>query len=394
MSMSNEPIENNAMALQTMMDLELQPLAFEDEKSITNYTKLSLSNLSSLGVSFAPVVSALQNAAHGAGAASGLYQVTIPQGTHLAQFKNGTGFLGTVLNSNNQIAGQATLTPADIEFDPMMILIAAALANINKKLDAIQELQQEMMDFLVQKEKAELRGSLIFLSDVLKDYKLNWNNDMYKNSNHVKVLDIRQAAEQKILFYRDQISSKLKKESFIHSDKDAEKQIAAIQSAFKEYQLALYMHAFSSFLDVMLVGNFASDYLNGVKKRIEEYSWQYRELYTKCYDQLEDYYGSSVQSILLKGLKKASKATGEAIAKIPVLSKGTVDEAMIDAGGKLDRIGTKRNVQHMQKLVDYQSSFVSPFVEKIETVERFYNSPIRLVFNKDTLYLDVEEEAS
>lgn len=394
MSMSNEPIENNAMALQTMMDLELQPLAFEDEKSITNYTKLSLSNLSSLGVSFAPVVSALQNAAHGAGAASGLYQVTIPQGTHLAQFKNGTGFLGTVLNSNNQIAGQATLTPADIEFDPMMILIAAALANINKKLDAIQELQQEMMDFLVQKEKAELRGSLIFLSDVLKDYKLNWNNDMYKNSNHVKVLDIRQAAEQKILFYRDQISSKLKKESFIHSDKDAEKQIAAIQSAFKEYQLALYMHAFSSFLDVMLVGNFASDYLNGVKKRIEEYSWQYRELYTKCYDQLEDYYGSSVQSILLKGLKKASKATGEAIAKIPVLSKGPVDEALIDAGGKLDRIGTKRNVQHMQKLVDYQSSFVSPFVENIETVERFYNNPIRLVFNKDTLYLDVEEEAS
>ena len=276
----------------------------------------------------------------------------------------------------------------------MMILIAAALANINKKLDAIQELQQEMMDFLVQKEKAELRGSLIFLSDVLKDYKLNWNNDMYKNSNHVKVLDIRQAAEQKILFYRDQISSKLKKESFIHSDKDAEKQIAAIQSAFKEYQLALYMHAFSSFLDVMLVGNFASDYLNGVKKRIEEYSWQYRELYTKCYDQLEDYYGSSVQSILLKGLKKASKATGEAIAKIPVLSKGPVDEALIDAGGKLDRIGTKRNVQHMQKLVDYQSSFVSPFVENIETVERFYNNPIRLVFNKDTLYLDVEEEAS
>jgi hypothetical protein len=33
--------------------------------------------------------------------------------------------------------------------------MAAALANIDKKLDAIQESQQEMMDFLVQKEKAK-----------------------------------------------------------------------------------------------------------------------------------------------------------------------------------------------------------------------------------------------
>ena len=76
------------------------------------------------------------------------------------------------------------------------------------------------------------------------------------------------------------------------------------------------------------------------------------------------------------------------------VSKGAGDESRCDADGKLYRIGTKRNVQHMQKLVDYQSSFVSPFVENIETVERFYNNPIRLVFNKDTLYVDVEEEAS
>ena len=136
-----------------------------------------------------------------------------------------------------------------------MIFMAAALANIDKKLDAIQELQQEMMDFLVQKERAELRGNLIFLSDILNNYRFNWNNDMYKNSNHIKVLDIRQMAEQKILFYRDQISSKLKKKSLIHSDKEAKKQIDAIQSAFKEYQLALYTHSFSSFLDIMLYAN-------------------------------------------------------------------------------------------------------------------------------------------
>ena len=51
-----------------------------------------------------------------------------------------------------------------------------ALVNIDKKLDAIQELQQEMMDFLVQKDRAELRGNLIFLSDILNNYRFKKNN--------------------------------------------------------------------------------------------------------------------------------------------------------------------------------------------------------------------------
>lgn len=46
--------------------------------------------------------------------------------------------------------------------DPTMLFMAAALANIDKKLDAIQDMQKEMMDFLVQKEKADLKGKFEF----------------------------------------------------------------------------------------------------------------------------------------------------------------------------------------------------------------------------------------
>ena len=390
--MSNELIENNVAALQRMGNLELSPALFDEESSLANYTKLPISRIPALGTAFEPIASAVQKVIGGSGATTGLYKVTIPSGTHLAEFKNGAGNLGTALNANNQIAGQAVLNP--LVCNPTMIFMAAALANIDKKLDAIQELQQEMMDFLVQKERAELRGNLIFLSDILNNYRFNWNNDMYKNSNHIKVLDIRQTAEQKILFYRDQISSKLKKKSLIHSDKDAKKQIDAIQSVFKEYQLALYTHSFSSFLDVMLVGNYASEYLSGIKQKIESYSWQYRELYTKCYDQMEAYFSSSIQSTLLKGLRSVSKATGEAIAKVPVLSKGPVDEALIEAGSKLDRLETQRTVQQLRKLVDRQGSCVRPFVENIETVDRLYNHSLSMVFDKDTVYLGVAEEVS
>lgn len=392
MYMSNELIEKDIMALQNPGNMSLSPASFAEEASLSKYTKLPLSRLPALGTAFEPIASAVKNAMGGSGTTTGLYKVTIPKGTHLAEFKNGAGNLGAVLDANNQVSGQAVLNP--LVCDPSAVFMAAALANIDKKLDAIQELQQEMMDFLVQQERSKLRGNLIFLSDILNNYRYNWNNDMYKNNNHVKVLDIRQEAEQKIIFYRDQISSKLNKKSLFHSDRDTKKQIDEIQSAFKEYQLALYTHAFSSFLDVMLAGNYASPYLNGIKQKIELYSLEYRDLYTKCYDQMEAYSNSSIQSTLLKGLKKASKATGEAMGKVPVLSKGSANETLIEAGNKLDKLGTKRTTQQLQKLVDRQGSIVRPFIENIESVERLYNNPLNIVFDNETVYLGIEDNES
>ena len=141
----------------------------------------------------------------------------------------------------------------------------------------------------------------------------------------------------------------------------------------------------------MLVGNYASEYLRGIRQKIEGYSLQYRELYTKCYDQLEAYYNSSIQSSLLKGLKTVSKATGEAFAKVPVLGKGQIDKALIDTGNKLDQLGTQRTVQQMRRLVDRQSSCVRPFIENIESVELLYNNPISMVFDKETVYIGIAE---
>ena len=369
-------------------NMEFRPVEFLEEPDSNTYTKIPLSRLAALGTAFEPIASAVQTVFKGSDTVSGLYKVTIPKGTHLAEFNSGAGYLGTALNANNQIAGQAVLNP--LVCNPTMLFMAAALASINKKLDAIQELQKEMMEFLEQKEKAELRGNLVFLGDLFNNYKYNWNNDMYKSSSHIKVLDIRQTAEQKVLFLRDQISSKIKKKSFFHSDKDAKKKVDKIKSSFEDYQIALYTHAFSSFMDVMLIGNYDPDYLDGIKQKIEEYAWQYRELYTECYNQLEKYSSSSIQSALLKSLKVASNSTGKAIAKVPLINKGPVDEALLAAGDKLDEFNTQRVFSQMKKMAEHQSSCVRPFVENIEMTNRLYNHPLTMVFDQDAVYLGSE----
>ncbi len=51
--------------------------------------------------------------------------------------------------------------------------------------------------------------------------------------------------------------------------------------------MALYQFSFASFLEVMLLGNFDEQYLKNVTLKIEELAYQYRELYTDCYNHFE-----------------------------------------------------------------------------------------------------------
>lgn len=282
-----------------MSDTSIYPMFQESEVGVSNYTPLPISRLAAYGTAFQPLATAVQTAVSGAGG-SGIYYVNTA-GKTMFQMKGTNNFIGSLQTSTGMVGGgQAQMTP--LACDLTMLFMAAALANIDKKLDAIQDMQKEMMDFPVQKEKADLKGNLNFLFDVFNNYKYNWNNEMYKNSNHIKVLDIRQEAEKKIAFYREQIIAKVNKKSFIHSAQTVNKQLQAVQNQFKDYQLALYLLGFSSFLEVMLLVNFDADYLSGISDKLVNYSLNYREPYTKCYDEIESYSSTSVQSSMLKGI--------------------------------------------------------------------------------------------
>ncbi len=375
--------------LKAMAATELAPLDVQNEINMQTYSKVPLSRITALGTGLEPIVAAVQQITSKGQAVSGYYKVTIPAGTHLASFKDGTGFLGTALtDSANALNSQARLNP--LVCDPTMLLVAATLANIDKKLDAIQETQQEMLDFLIQKEKSALKADLDFLMDIYNNYKYNWNNDKYKTANHAKALDIRQSAGRQIDFHREQIKMKLGKKALLHSDQDVKKQLARVQDEFKEYQMALYTYGFAYFLEIILQENFDSAYLESVSKKIDGMAFQYREFYTLAYSQMERLSKSSLQSKLFSGLSAVNKVAGETIAKIPVISKSQLDETLIETGQKISTYEAQRVQTTMRRLVDRQSGCVRPFIDSINTVNRLYNEPVTLIFNSETLYLGSE----
>lgn len=384
--------ENNKKneIIKAMMDVEYYTCVREDEVSIEKYTKLPLSRVSALGTAFEPLTAALQNVLNGGGTTSGLYKVTIQKGGHLAEFKNGSGYLGSVLKENGAVGGgQAVLNP--LVCNPTMLFMAVALMSMDKKLDSIQETQLEIIEFLKQKEKSKLRGNLNVLEDVRNNYKYNWSNEKYKTNKHIQVQEIKRDAEQSIIFYREQIDKKINKKSFLHSNQDVKKKLKKIQSEFKDYQLALYLYSFSAFLEVMLLENFESAYLDSVAHKIEDYSYQYREFYTKCYDQIEVYSKSSIHSHLLSGLASINRVAGDAVAKVPVVSKSQIDETLIETSNRLERFSSRRTEQNMEQFVNNQSSYVRPFVENINAVNRLYNQPMELIFDQENIYFSLSE---
>lgn len=370
--------------LKAMSATELAPLEVKNEISVQTYSKIPLSRLTALGTGFEPVVSAIQQVTSHGQATSGFYKVTIPKGTHLAQFKEKSGFLGTAVGEHG-IVGQAQLNP--LLCDPTMLLVAAALANIDKKLDAIQEVQQEMLDFLTQKEKSALKADLNFLMDIQNNYKYNWNSEKYKAANHAKVLDIRQEAARQIDFYQEQIKKQLGKKALLHSDHDVQKMLEKVQGEFKEYQLALYIYGFAYFLEVVLQENYEKAYLSAIAKRIDEMAFEYREFYSLAYSQIENLSKSSLQAHLFGGLSAINKGAGTAIAKIPGINKSQIDETLIEAGERIGAYKNRRVQTTMQQLLERQSSCVRPFIDNINAVNRLYNEPVTLIFNHDTLYL-------
>lgn len=384
--------ERKTMMLQALAQMELQPLPAEEEVARTASKKLPLGKIASLGVAFEPIMDLVQSVA-GPGVQSQLYKVTIPAGGHLAAFRNGSGFLGAVLGANNQLMGQAVLTPVGAAgagvaaFHPALLCMAVALSAIEHQLDVFQEKQQAIMDYLIQKDKAQLKANVNFLSGVMEQYKYNWNNERFITSNHGEVLKIRREADASMIQYHKQLLEETKKESMFHLEQDAKSRLNTIKDQLKDYQTALYLFAFASFLDVLLVENFASEHLQDVSAKIEERSLQYRETYTQCYDYIDKYSKTTVESQVLGGVAAVSRFLGNVIRQVPLISESPIDEALLDAGDQLDNMSSGWGEERLEELTAKKDHYAMPFMESIHMIDKLYNSPMELCFDRENLYL-------
>ncbi len=210
---------DNKEVINTMLDMEYIPSILDEKINIEQYTKFPLAQLATLGVGFSELLNSKHTITQSINA-DGLYKCILPKGSiKLAQARDGTGALGNALGPDNKLVGharwieQGNITQVTtMPYNPAMFFMAVALMSMDKKLDCILDKQQEIIEFLEQKEKADLVGDLNTLYYVLNNYKYNWDNEKYKSNKHILVQDIKRCAMRSIKFHKEQTISKLQKQ--------------------------------------------------------------------------------------------------------------------------------------------------------------------------------------
>ncbi len=395
MNEKNPILSNNPNEI-TPLDLHLAP---EDiEISVDNVFKLPFDQIPALGTAFASLPEQFRTITSTASGLTGFMPVdkfgTPLDPSILFYAHNGVGVVGSFMEQNGNLnvarwvelnGPQAATTT--IPYNPALLFMAVALAQVNQKLDSIQETQEEMFEYLKQKDKAAIHGNIQALNNVLLNYKFNWDNELYIKNTHMKILDVIQETDQQIVHLRAQIKSKLEDKKFLQSRISVNHQINDLVNLLKDYQLANYAYSYASFLEPMLSKNFKEDYLNLIEHRLSEYSIKFRKLYSECYSIIEKNLSGSIDKNILKGVSFASKKLGNAVAKTPLGKASPLDEALLKASDEVQDFNEDQSTGMLKKLQAAKDPNVAVFQQTISKLNQLHNTPMQLAADKDNLYV-------
>ena len=386
--------DKNQIIANALMNIEPMPLVENKKPDLKQYVKIPFGSLASLGAMFTPFTKTVQEVVTSGG--GNLYRAVDYLGNIMTlpfARKDGSGYahsykIGDSLKNASFVPAESISSKAtSLVYNPNTLFMGAAMISMQKEISDIKETQQQIIDFIHDDKLASLKGDLLYLGTVINDYQYNLDSDTYKATAHVKVQDILQNAKRNVLFYAERINRLADKDSFLVVDKSIKNTLDKMISEFSEYRLALYLYGFSSFLNVMLLENFNEDYLNSIIDRLEDCSYQYRELYTKCYNLIEEQTGKSLDTLAADLAADAAKGIGNLIAKLPLANRVQLDEKLIKAHDSIDAAKSEKNSRIAETLIANRNGGVQTFIDNLRHINQMYNHPTEILFDNKNMYI-------
>ena len=386
--------EKKKFVTEALMNIEPMPLTESKHTDLSEYTKIPFGKIASLGTFLMPFTKTVQETVTSGD--GNLYRLVDDFGravTNTFARKDGFGVTQTYKDLEGSFRNARLVNaniPATITtcaYNPAMLFMAATMVSMEKELSDIKEAQQHIIDFLNDNKTAELKGDLLFLGDTISNYQYNLDSDTYKTNAHIKVWDIEQNARRNIVFYTKQIERLIDKKDLIVSSQSVRHLVDKLQPEFTNYKLALYLYGFASFLNVLLLENFNQDYLDSLTTRLQDYSYQYRELYTKCYNFIEENTEKSIDAAISEKVADASKAIGNFVAKIPIISKSQLDENLIKTHDTIDSHRLSQSTQLTERLLENRDGGIQTFIDTLCRINQMYNQPTEILFDSDGMYI-------
>lgn len=373
-------------------------LLLDARSSIENKKTMSvpIAELSTLGAGVASLVPAFNTVTTTTTLATdGLFRVANQAaGDVLKMAKNGNawGAMKTATGGSKMVqlaeAGPLTASSQAVAaINPATMMMAVALYSIEKQLGEIAETQKQILSFLEIKDEANVEGDLETLTELINNYKHNWDNEVYILSSHKMVLDIKRTARSSMISYQKKVTELVSSKKFLVAQGQVKSAFAELEKHFKYYRLSLYTYSLASMMEIMLGGNFKEEYIAGIKDEIKKMSDAYRELFEKGSFYLEKLGTSAVEANVLKGIGTAGKAVGKFIGSIPLVKEGLVDEFLQDGGAHLKKNAIVMETRAVHDFADLSNSGTRVFIDKMEDMIQIYNHTKQICFDKERLYL-------
>ncbi len=392
--------DSNPLSIIPSSDLPALPNIPQDVLDLSSSVRIPLSQISELGTLFVNALQAFgpsQKVVDSNGAA--MFRGFLEDGTPvtadmLQHFTDSPWLLGStrVTGKLSQVRWQevetlAEGTPSASGFDPVMIFVAVALAEVSNKLDGIAETQEAMFTYMKERDRTELVAAFKTLDEIRANYALNVENDAYLSMRRTNIAQIQQMARSSMELQRSLLQKELGELSALHRSADVQKKTAQMHEALCDYQLALYLEAYSALLDVVLVGNYGHDYLQSVINRLEKASLGYFELYSSCSEVIERDALKSVGSRIASGIGSVSSKLSGLIEATPIGDHTQIDEALAAGGERLDSLARAGAERSVSTLALAKPGFVRPFIDCLGELDRLHNGKTALLTDGADIYV-------
>ena len=320
-----------------------------------------------------------------------LYRITnLGKNDSLKAMRDGKTFWGSIkkIDGSSTMAKLKEVNPNNVmALDPTVMMMSVALAGIEQELGEIKELSKKIFSFLEHEKESEIESDLELLNRSISDFRFNLEDEKYLINNHKQVMDIKRTANKNMLFYKKEIKDDLSKDKLFTTNNSMTSIIEDIQKKFRYYRLSLYIYSFSTFMEILLLGNYKNDYLLNKKKELDELDNEYSEVFNNALEYVKKNANKSLEGNVLSGLGSAGKAIGNLAEKVKIKN---VDNWLNEKGDNLKQSGQNIKDDFATKFGDMKESNSRPFINQIEKVDCIYNKTKEIYFDKENIYLEMK----
>ncbi|MEE3428008.1 MAG: hypothetical protein VZQ55_03410 [Ruminococcus sp.] len=170
-------------------------------------------------------------------------------------------------------------------------------------------------------------------------------------------------------------------------NKDVNAKKRELLAILGDYQFSVYLYAFSSYVEVLLLGNFEHNYIGRVIDRINYCTKEYIEVFEECSEKMDSFFSGAVETIAKKKAAQAAKGLGTFARKMQFLKDNKVDKGLMNAGDRLESFNNDKMIAVAENLSERKSVDVDPFISNLLHIDKMYNEDVDIYFDDEYIYI-------